>query len=182
MYARSFFTAWSRVWLRDDAPDRDSVTAGDQEALKLAGGLVELNTGGTSPPVGHLAPGLNRIAVLVIFGGPPLVAVAVDPRVLVLDLDGEQPSGAEQQVIDLPAAVAVSVEQGPSVIERQAEPVGDQQFPSRPGGPALLFSRRLTRRQADDGTCRCARRTAKTPRSHAVQRCAAQASSRAARA
>jgi hypothetical protein len=35
----------ARVDEHDDAPDRDRVTAGAQEALKLAGGLVELNTG-----------------------------------------------------------------------------------------------------------------------------------------
>src|SRR6266536_2336062 len=104
---------------------RNPVAAGAQEIFELAGWLVELHAWRASPPVTHLAP-LHRVAIAVVFGEPPLVTGAGHGRVAVLALDGKQPAGAQQEVIDLAATVTIAPHQRPLVTKDVAQPGCDQ--------------------------------------------------------
>ena len=119
------------------APHLGRVAAPGQEPLEVVGGLVELDARRAPHPVRD-HPLLDQVPVPVVLVGPPPVAVDVHGGVEVLDLDREQPPRAEEQVVDLPAPVAVAAQQGPGVVEAAAE-LGRYQLLAGDTGHDLLF-------------------------------------------
>jgi hypothetical protein len=107
------------------ALDGYRVAPGAQEVFELAGRFVDLLAGRASPAIGHF-PALNRVAVIVELGEPPVVAGAVNQCVAVLALDGDQSVRAEQQMVDLAAPVAVAPDQRPFVVQNASQPTGHQ--------------------------------------------------------
>src|SRR5262249_23528824 len=117
----------------DHPPGPDRVVAAAEESFQLGGGLVELDTGGTAPPVGN-PPLLNQVAVVVVLAEPPLAAVSFHGCFAVLDLDREHAPRSEENVVDLPATVAVTVQQRP-LISQDRPKVGCHYVLARyPGG------------------------------------------------
>ena len=154
-----------------------------QEALEFGGGLGELPAGRTSLPVLD-QPLLDQVAVPVVLVGAPAVGVDVHGRVDRLHLDREQAGRAEQQVIDLAAAVEVPVQQRPFVAQRATEFGGDPLLALDPRLELFLgvgIVRAVAAGCAGRGTRRFATSTPNASRSHSSQLCLARARSRRTR-
>src|ERR1700722_16355405 len=122
-----------RMVEQDDRPPGDRLPALGQEALELLERLGQLPLRGAPPPVSQHRDVADLVAVAV---GPPVQPLLRgDPErpVDVLDLDREQPQGPDQQIVDLPAAVAVALEQRPGIIEGAVEDGVHLPFPLGPG-------------------------------------------------
>jgi len=117
---------------------RDLAAPAAQELLELGGRLVQLGAGRAAALVAQ-GPALDQVAVPVEALELPLVAVAGHAGVQVLALDRDQPGRAEQQMIDLAAAIAVAAQQHPVVAEHAAELGRDLPFTGDPGPQDLFF-------------------------------------------
>jgi len=116
-------------------------TLAAEELLEQAGRLAELHARRAPAPVGDRAL-LDEVPVAVELAEVPVVAVAAHRGVEVLALDGDQAGRAEQQVVDLAAAVAVPPDQYPVVAEHLAELDGYLLLTGDAGPQDLLGVRR----------------------------------------
>jgi hypothetical protein len=102
---------------QDDRTPRHRLPALGYETLQLLERLRQLQLRRAPAPVSQHRHVADLVAVAVGPAVHPLLRGDAERPVDVLDLDREQPRGADQQVVDLPAAVAVALEQRPGVIE-----------------------------------------------------------------
>src|ERR1022692_327359 len=117
---------------KDHALNRDRMAARAQEALQFAGRLAELHARRAAALVTELALP-DEIAVAVVLVEPPGITIAVHGRIEVLPLDGDNALRAQQKMVDLAAAVTVSPQQRPAVIEHPAEACHDRLLACYPG-------------------------------------------------
>lgn len=105
---------------QDDAQDCGGSAAGAQELFEQVGGFVQLHARGPAAAVADTAMG-DQVAEPVELLEAPGVPIAVHGRVEMLALDGNQTWRPDQQVVDLPAPVAIAAQQNPVISECPAE-------------------------------------------------------------
>jgi hypothetical protein len=119
---------------QDDRLPRHRLAALGQEARELPKRLCQLHLGRAAAPVSQRHHVADLVAVAVVAAVKPPLRSDAERPVDVLDLDREQPLGADKQVVDLSAGVSIALEQRPGIIEGALE--GDVNFPF-PLGPGL---------------------------------------------